>query len=287
MVARRRRHRFEDLDEVIEALDRWIEHRGGDTDMVPARARRRRAGTFVALGAAAVAVAATAVAWTLIRSPEPSAPPRPTTAVAPARAVAPPVAVPRPPAIAAAAIVPAPIVTAAGKDPVDADEEKVALVERPTRRPSRRRPSRTASKSAAAARAPVPTGTPSVIESPPSPARAAPPPPPPPVAAKVAAPLQARLLGVDVQGSLSQAVIQRAVERVRPQLERCTAEGTPYTGRVQFTIDESRRAHSVRGSGSAAGMSCVVSALGAVRTEAAPDTGDAEVVVRIAFGTRS
>ncbi len=282
MIARRRRHRFDDLGEVIAALDRWIDHRGGDTDVVALRPPRRRIGTVVALGAVG-ALATTVVAWTLTRTPEPVAAPPSVAIAAPVRAAPPPPIQPPPPATVTPSAIEASPVAPTQSEPEIVIDPEVAHVDRPTRRPAGRRPSRTGKSTAAArdsARPPLPPPPPQVAETSPSPI-SPPPPPKPPVQ------LQAKLLGVDVQGSLSQAVIQRAVERVRPLIERCTAEGTPYTVRVQFTIDESRRAHGVRGSGSPAATNCVVGALGGVRTETAPDTGDAEVVVRIAFGTRS
>jgi hypothetical protein len=55
-----------------------------------------------------------------------------------------------------------------------------------------------------------------------------------------------------------------------------------------FTIDESRRAHGVRGTGApTAAIACLSSALGSVRTESTPDIGNAEVVVDIKFASRS
>ena len=279
MIARSPKQRYRDLGEVVAALDQWLQHRGFDTDVVPIRRRRRRLGAIAAV--VAVGAVGTLLALTLTHTSSASetqvahaAPPiEPVKAARPAPAAA-PLATPAPSAPTSTPPDPAP-------EAVDPPPSEPSVATRPTKskRPSGRRPPR--GKTVAAAPPVEPT---------PAPAPAPTPAPPIAVAAPRPAevPLQARVVGVDVQGSLSQAVIQRAVDRVRPALERCTSSGTPHTVRVQFTIDESKRAHGVRGSGAPqASVDCVVTALGGVRTESAPDVGDTEVVVRIGFGTRS
>ena len=68
-----------------------------------------------------------------------------------------------------------------------------------------------------------------------------------------------------------------------PAIERC-APAAPETVVARFTIGEARRARDVRAAGpSAATNACVAAAITDVRTEAAPDVGDVEVTVRIAF----
>ncbi len=297
MVARRPKLRFDDLAEVIEALDRWINSRGVDTDVLAQLPPRRRRGAIVAV--AVLAVAGTATVWVVTRpaapssstAPTPSSP-APKVAVAaapPAPGGTAPIADPRAPTADPQAPIADP--QAPTTDPQAPIADPPAVVDdppTPTVRPSGRRTTRgkpvalTKARDRKGAKVTVATATPPALPaSPPTPIPA-PPRPAPEV------PLQAHVLGVDVQGSLSQAVIQRAVDRVRPAVERCTASGSPHTVRMQFTIDESRRAHGVRGSGSTqASVACLVTALGGVRTEAAPDTGDTEVVVRISFGTRS
>lgn len=101
------------------------------------------------------------------------------------------------------------------------------------------------------------------------------PPPPKPVA------LHAAITGVDVHGSLPAADVRRAIERLLPAIDRC-AQPVAQTVAVQLTIGESRRAEDVHGSGGTA-AGCVSSALGAVRTESAPDVGEVEVVVHVKF----
>jgi hypothetical protein len=53
---------------------------------------------------------------------------------------------------------------------------------------------------------------------------------------------------------------------------------------ARFTIGETRRAQDVRTSGSTpATNACLTAALAEVRTEQAPDVGDVQVTVKIAF----
>jgi hypothetical protein len=89
--------------------------------------------------------------------------------------------------------------------------------------------------------------------------------------------------GVDVSGSLPPGMIQRAIERRWPAIARCTP-AAPVAVVVRFTIGEARRAQAVRASGSTAQTNaCITAAFTDVRTETAPDVGDVEVTVRIAF----
>ncbi|HEX2691068.1 MAG TPA: protein kinase [Kofleriaceae bacterium] len=95
--------------------------------------------------------------------------------------------------------------------------------------------------------------------------------------------LRAKLAGVEVDGSLPRAGVTRAIDREWPAIARCTPSA-PGTVVAHFTIGETRRARDVRATGSTAETSaCVVAAFADVRTEAAPDVGDVEVTVRIAF----
>jgi serine/threonine protein kinase len=99
--------------------------------------------------------------------------------------------------------------------------------------------------------------------------------------------LRARIDGVDVNGSLPAGEVRRAVERQRSALARCIP-ASPQNVVAHFTIGEARRARDVRARGATAGINaCIVSAFGDVRTEAAPDIGDVEVTVRIAFVERT
>ena len=88
---------------------------------------------------------------------------------------------------------------------------------------------------------------------------------------------------VEVSGSLPRGDVQRAVERRRSAIARCTA-ASPETVIAHFTIGEARRAQGVRATGSTAETNaCIISAFSDVRTEAAPDVGNVQVTVRIAF----
>jgi hypothetical protein len=108
-----------------------------------------------------------------------------------------------------------------------------------------------------------------------------PPPPPPPAPPRE---LTAKLDGgIEVNGSLPRGEIQRAIARQWPAIARCTP-GAPETVVARFTIGEARRAKGVRAAGPTAETNaCIASAFTDVRTEAAPDVGEVEVTVRIAF----
>jgi serine/threonine-protein kinase len=104
---------------------------------------------------------------------------------------------------------------------------------------------------------------------------------PPPPAAPVRE-LTAKL-EVETNGSLPRAEIDRAIARQLPAIARC-APAAPQTVVARFTIGEARRAHDVHAVGPTAQTNaCIISAFTDVRTEAAPDVGDVEVTVRIAF----
>jgi hypothetical protein len=107
---------------------------------------------------------------------------------------------------------------------------------------------------------------------------------PPPLAdAPLPRPLVAQVVAIDVNGALSPAVVRRAVDRAAGAIRACTPPPTPQTVDVRFSIGESRRPQDVRAVGASPAASCVATALSALRTESAPDVGDASVVVRIAF----
>jgi eukaryotic-like serine/threonine-protein kinase len=95
--------------------------------------------------------------------------------------------------------------------------------------------------------------------------------------------LRAQIDGVDVSGSLPAGAVQRAVERRWPAIARCVS-AAPEIVIARFTIGETRRARDVRATGAARSTNaCVEAAFADVRTEAAPDVGDVQVTVRIAF----
>ena len=77
--------------------------------------------------------------------------------------------------------------------------------------------------------------------------------------------------------------MQRAVERRWPAIARCMP-AAPETVIARFTIGETRRARDIRATGAGPETNaCVQAAFGDVRTEEAPDVGDVQVTVRIAF----
>jgi len=117
----------------------------------------------------------------------------------------------------------------------------------------------------------------------PAPVPVIPPPPSPSPAAPLPLALRARLDGIDVSGSLPPGAVQRAVERRWAAIERCVP-AAPAVVVARFTVGEARRARDVRAAGPTAEINaCIAAAFGDVRTEAAPDVGDVEVTVRIAF----
>jgi hypothetical protein len=91
-----------------------------------------------------------------------------------------------------------------------------------------------------------------------------------------------RIVGLDVQGALSTAVVRRAIDRVVPELRACAQAVGPRTVAARFSIEDSRRATELRVGG--AGAACIAGVLERVRTEVAPDVGDAQITVSLAFG---
>jgi hypothetical protein len=64
----------------------------------------------------------------------------------------------------------------------------------------------------------------------------------------------------------------------------CAVSAPASTVEATFSIGEARRAAGVRASGSSPdARRCVAAALAKVRTDVAPDVGDAAVTVRISF----
>jgi serine/threonine protein kinase len=115
--------------------------------------------------------------------------------------------------------------------------------------------------------------------------------PPPPIVEPAAPPPVAPVItvsldGLAVDGSLSSATVRRALDRVLPALRSCRTDVAGVVD-VKFSIGESRRATRTNANGISAGVAgCVASAIGAVRTETAPDVGDVQVRVRVAFARR-
>jgi hypothetical protein len=85
------------------------------------------------------------------------------------------------------------------------------------------------------------------------------------------------VVSLAVEGSLPRSEIERAVARAMPALQGCRVRGRVVAAR--FTIDDSRRATDVHSA-----SRCVAQALEHVRTELAPDMGDASVSLQLAGG---
>ena len=277
MLCRKPAQRYESVAGVSRMLARWTN--APETEIIPTTSRLPRyawaAGLAVLLGAGGV------IAWRKLSSSEPahaSVAAAPTAvAAAPAPAPATP---PAPPPVDDA-------IELAQNDTTDDTTDTTADTTDDTTDPNdtagtntdrssskRRRTAGRTKKTAprvAAATRPDPTPTPT-------------PEPPTPTPAPVpTSPLIGRMQQLSVTGAMSQTDVRRALQRIEPSLQRCTttAQGTAV---VRFSIDDTRRPQNVRGSGvPGPTLSCLVSAIGKVRTEVAPDVGDAEVTVSIVF----
>jgi len=147
-----------------------------------------------------------------------------------------------------------------------------------SRAPSRHAPAKQATKATRVASAPPAEPSPAAIGAPALDVVAPPPPPPPPPPTRTA-----HLASVDVvSGSLSPLVVRRAVDRVAAALGSCTLTGDAKTIDVRFSIGDSRRPEHLSADGSPAGR-CAAGVLASVRTEDAPDVGEAVISVRVAF----
>jgi len=291
LTRRKPAERYASAREVIEALD--AVHLGpqarlttevtevaglDDAPLPPKRRAWKLAGLVAACG---LAVAG----WYAVSERHGAAtaavtPPRAVPAVAPV-AAAPVAAAPvaaAPVAAAPVAAAPAPAVAASASEGVLPPEPVPATPARHHHQRAGRAavhadPVASLAPAAPGASEAPPAAAPSVV-APPLVVAPAPPAPPRELRAKI---------DVDVSGSLSPADVQRAVERRVAAITRCAPAG-PGTLVATFTIGEGRRAQGVRAAGPAARTNaCIVAALSDVRTEAAPDVGDVEVTVRIAF----
>jgi len=304
LIRRKPVDRYASAREVIEALD--AVHLGREARLTteitdpldpppePKRRRWKLAGLAAACGLAAagvyvVAARPGATAAEVVAQPrvEP-APVTPGGAPDPAVAVAaaPGAATPDPVVAVAAAPVPAEPATA------DAVQEPApgAVAPRdstPAATPAKRRHHQRAARPPAHGDPVTPVASVTPVTSDPAPAPPAvpvEPPAPPPLPAAPAPPRELRAkIQVEVSGSLPQGEVQRAVDRTSLAITRC-APGSPGTTVAHFKIGEARRARDVRATGPMAQTNaCVATALSDVRTESAPDVGDVEVIVKIAF----
>ena len=128
---------------------------------------------------------------------------------------------------------------------------------------------------------PPPPEPPARIEAPPAP-------PPRPLSMRA----RAELRSLEVRGSLSTAVIRRALERIEPQLRGCFAAQAAASRRsiattvhLTFIVDDTRKASAVQAASSTwpALASCVGEVVHELRTNTAPDVGSVPVSVDIAF----
>jgi serine/threonine protein kinase len=115
---------------------------------------------------------------------------------------------------------------------------------------------------------------------------------PPPPATVLVTRARADIGSLDVRGSLSNAVIRRAVDRLMPQLRTCFANVATTSKRslaatvhATFVIDGSKRAVDIRTTSPTwpALAACVASTMGDLRTRDAPDVGTVSVSVDVLF----
>jgi hypothetical protein len=287
LTRRRPGERHAGAREVIDALDRV---RVGPEARLPTEpiVRRRRWRWLAAVAAAALVGGAGT--WYAVDAGWGAAPPPAPSGIAAAAAAAPsrPAAAPGDraadpeaiPAAAAGPATPAPpvaaVAPAAAGDPAPAPQDLA-----PARHRHHPRPSHAAAHPEPSVRAEPAVEARRVAVSPLLPAPAPPPAPPP------AAELRARIAHVDVNGSLSPAAVQRAVERRMSAIGRCKP-ASPAIVVAHFRIGEARRAQAVTAAGAAGDVTrCIANALAEVRTEQAPDVGDVDVTVRIAFAVKT
>jgi serine/threonine-protein kinase len=287
LTRRKPAERFASAREVIEALD--AVRLGPEARMAteiselprPSRRPWKVAGLIAVGGLAAAAFYVFAVRSGGTPATD-AAPPRVAEAPAAPEAVVPVVAAPVP-------VTPAPTIAARDPEIVPAAEPRPATT--PSKRRHRQRVARPAvevdpaDRPAALVASEPPVTPPGPVVVPPvtPPGPVVVPPVTPPAVPAPPRELRAQFDGMDVSGSLPRGEVQRAIERRWSAIARCVPEA-PGTVVAQFTIGEARRARDVRAAGPEAQTNaCVVAALTEVQTEAAPDVGDVQVTVRIAF----
>jgi serine/threonine-protein kinase len=303
LTRRRPLDRYAGAHEVIEALDQvrlGPQARKRTQPAGPGRSRRGwlAAGLVAACAGGAVAWYAVDAGWiggaeraaagatpavSPVAAALPVSPPAAPVAVAAASPAAPAATDPE---VAPAAEAPAAAPEAPEAEPVAPPRAKTAAP--PAHAPARHHPRPRAAH--ASAREPVAPSASAETRRVAAPAPAAPPgvePSAPPAASPPTAlpsrELRARIDNVDVTGSLPQGEIARAVDRQSAAIGRCLPPA-PQTVVARFKIGETRRAQDVRTTGpTPATNACLSAALGEVRTEQAPDVGDVQVTVRIAF----
>jgi serine/threonine-protein kinase len=98
----------------------------------------------------------------------------------------------------------------------------------------------------------------------------------------------ASLASLTSHGSLSTALLRRAIERVLPDISNCTrnvsvmTQGPAHVD-ATFVIDDTRRANTISATGAPALANCVSRALAGLRVADAPDVGTVSVAIEINF----
>ncbi len=283
--------RFADATAVIAAIDAALRAPVEVVALPPAprRSRGRLAVALAAIGGAAFAAVALAL-------PPDRGPPTTVATVATVAPVA-PIAVPAPAVVAPPVIVPTPTPA-----PMPAPPPTLKVpppVIRTRREPARVEPShvRAASPAVEAAIEPPPVTPPPPtvpIESPPvvPPTPALPRPPVVAVTPPLWTTATVRVASLVVRGSLADADVRRAIERLLPAVQDCyrqtarAASRSPAaTVHLTLAVDNTRRASAIQAASTNWPQlaACVGTAARALRTQSAPDVGDAAVVVDLAF----
>lgn len=251
------------------------------TDRLPEQRRR-----WIRPLAVLVIALAIPVAWLALRS---DAKPESVLAAAP-------IAAPPPPPITQAAPVAAPVVPAVSPGIAPPIDKTVAAKRERRTIPKMPRIERAAPAPLPEAVAEVPVPEPAAPPPEPTPIASLPPvlppPPVPPAAPVLVTRARTAFSSLEVRGSLSTAVVRRALERVDPDLRRCfttvamaTKRSPATTVHATFVVDDTRQATTVRAS--ATGWPqlavCVATVLAQLRTQSAPDVGTVPVSVDVAF----
>jgi serine/threonine protein kinase len=276
LLRRRRDERPDNARAVISILDQILNGSGEVTDQTPIIVKSRSVWWVPAI---ALALGAGALGWWAVGRSRANHEPIAQASPPPAKlepAPTPPAPPPPPPKREEPVLV-ADAITAADPTADPAEQPAPAPRSRTKRKPTPRHV--TVAKVDPPSKDPPPKDPPPKDPPPKDPLPVAEPPKDPLPAKPVE--LRASLVGVNVHGSLSEADVERAIRRTMPAIERCTPK-QPERITAQLKIGEARRAENVEASGGSS-SACVAAALGAVRTQSAPDVGDVTVIVQVAF----
>lgn len=112
---------------------------------------------------------------------------------------------------------------------------------------------------------------------------------PPAAVVDLPPPAALRTEKLDVRGSLSDANVRRATDRIRPQLTGCFAQHAPASSadsiaRVELTIDETGRVRDTRVRGASSPLEACLAQASRKVVSGAPDTGTVKVAWNLRYG---